>query len=184
MFKCKIVIFILFDDVYFYMFLHSYAFIKISQYTFLLTVCIFLLSIKEVWQNNFLPQIHVMYDTAYVAQLGADIYAFEKVASNLSLHLQINFHCPCKLTSNNTNVSIHITFNIPNTTNHITRTLQVPWNYHFITRYHRTINLNISLTFTITVIHPLLSQMDMYVFSSTELSEHWTPQYVQHIVIH
>ena len=37
-----------------------------------------------------------------------------------------------------------------------------PWDHHFVPRSHGTINLNTSLTFTVTVIKPQLSEMDLY----------------------
>ena len=89
---------------------------------------------------------------------------------NLSYY-QFNFHCHCYSTYFVTNGSIYLNFNRANIINHITRTLQVPWNYHFILRSHQTINLITNLTFTVTVIQPLVSQMDLYIFTSTDQIE-------------
>ena len=57
---------------------------------------------------------------------------------------------------------LYLPFNSSNRTNHIARTLHVPWDYQFIPRSHGTINLKVSSTFTVTVIQPQLSQMDLY----------------------
>ena len=63
-----------------------------------------------------------------------------------------------------TTVSICLLFKRPNITKHITRTLQVPWDYHFIPRSYGTINLNIDLNLTFSIIQPQLSQIYLYVF--------------------
>ena len=67
---------------------------------------------------------------------------------------------------------ICLPFKRPYITNHITRTLDVLCDHHFIPRYHGTINLNISLTFTFpSVIKHQLSQLNPYVFHSTNQIE-------------
>ena len=68
--------------------------------------------------------------------------------------------------------SICLPFNRPRRTDHITWTLYVPWDYHFISRSQGTINHNISWTFTFSsVIKCQLTQMGLHVFPSTNQIE-------------
>ena len=97
----------------------------------------------------------------------SQLYSVQLQGINLMAWLlyQFNFHCHCNSTSIVTNVCICLTFSRPNRSNHIARTLQIPWDYNLIPWSHGTIHLNISLTFTVTVIQLQLPQMDLYAFS-------------------
>jgi len=86
------------------------------------------------------------------------------------IYHQFNFHYYIYSNSFVTNGSICHHFNRPNRTNYITRILQVSWDYHFLPRSIGIINLNTNLTFTVIVILLQLSKMDIYVFTSKNLS--------------
>ena len=63
-----------------------------------------------------------------------------------TLHLhQFNLYCHCNATSIVTNGSICVPFRRPNITNHMTQTLQVPWNYNFIPSCHGSIWLHFNI---------------------------------------
>ena len=66
------------------------------------------------------------------------------ILSSLPNSYTFTFTFTVTVTSNFTNGSICLPFNRPNITDHITGTLYVPWDYHFISRSQGTINHNIS----------------------------------------
>ena len=63
---------------------------------------------------------------------------FSSHLSHGTINFNFSFTFPLTFMSLLLSLSICLSINRPNTTNHITKILQVPWDYHFITRSYGT----------------------------------------------
>ena len=95
---------------------------------------------KNNQNQNYSPREHEFSLTPSFSSILGSILSSSPKSSTFTFTFTV--------TSNVTNGSRCLPFNRPNKTKYITRTLQVPWDYHFILRSHGTINQQHSLLFT------------------------------------